>query len=35
LPGVSETEVGHASTGGGATLRFLAGNKMPGIEVLN
>jgi phosphoglycerate kinase len=33
--GVSEGEVRHVSTAGDATLRFLAGNEMPGIEVLN
>ena len=32
--GVSENEVTHLSTGGGATFRFLAGDKMPGIEAL-
>ncbi|CAN5643191.1 hypothetical protein BH18THE1_BH18THE1_14970 [soil metagenome] len=32
--GVSENEVSHLSTGGGASLRFLAGDKMPGIEAL-
>jgi phosphoglycerate kinase len=32
--GVSESEVTHLSTGGGATLRFLSGDKMPGIEAL-
>lgn len=32
--GVSESEVSHLSTGGGAALRFLAGDKMPGIEAL-
>ena len=33
--GVSEAEVSHVSTRGGPTLRFLAGNEMPRIEVLN
>jgi phosphoglycerate kinase len=32
--GVTESEVSHVSTGGGATLRFLADNGMPGISVL-
>jgi phosphoglycerate kinase len=32
--GVSENEVTHLAAGGGATLRFLAGDKMPGIEIL-
>jgi phosphoglycerate kinase len=34
MSGVSEKEVTHVSTGGGATLRFLAGDEMPGIDIL-
>jgi phosphoglycerate kinase len=34
ISGVSEKEVTHVSTGGGAALRFLAGDEMPGIDVL-
>ncbi len=33
--GVAENEVSHVSTGGGATLRYLAGDSMPGVTVLN
>jgi phosphoglycerate kinase len=33
--GVAENEVSHVSTGGGATLRYLAGDDMPGVIVLN
>lgn len=33
--GVAENEVSHVSTGGGATLRFLAGDTMPGVVVLS
>lgn len=33
--GVAENEVSHVSTGGGATLRYLAGDGMPGLLILN
>ena len=33
--GVAENEVNHVSTGGGATLRYLAGDDMPGVIILN
>ncbi len=33
--GVAENEVSHVSTGGGATLRYLAGDEMPGLVILN
>jgi phosphoglycerate kinase len=33
--GVAENEVSHVSTGGGATLRYLAGDDMPGVVILN
>ncbi|MDQ3873337.1 MAG: phosphoglycerate kinase [Thermoproteota archaeon] len=33
--GVAENEVSHVSTGGGATLRYLAGDEMPGLTILN
>jgi phosphoglycerate kinase len=32
---VAENEVSHVSTGGGATLRYLAGDDMPGLLILN
>ena len=33
--GVLESEVSHVSTGGGATLRYLAGDEMPGMDCPN
>jgi phosphoglycerate kinase len=34
IAGVSESEVSHVSAGGGATLRFLAGDGMPGVQAI-
>ena len=32
---VLETEIGHVSTGGGASLKFIGGEELPGLAVLS